>query len=364
MGSVVSLRQTSTSGVGFGSSQVQLGIGRFPQANLHGGTGIRFISCPAHYHRSLVAPLQIYVLTRGDQVEQAPELNLDPSRYVVHQSAVLGDALDWLQSHPELPDCLVVDSQVWQQALRPALIQLGLMLPVVILIGEPESEPKNASGEDAEAARREPAAATNAVPVDGAEPYPGAVIYHAVEAMPQLERVIQNAIEEFVRLSEASKAAATASAADLSENPSDSPDNSLSAQQHRLTEKLKARLGYLGVYYKRSPSSFLRNMNPDDRAAFLSQLKADYRMIILGYFAKDPKINLNQLIDDLVDQAFMADISVAHIVEIHMQLMDSFAKQLKLEGRSEEILLDYRLTLIDIIAHLCEMYRRSIPRQP
>ena len=47
-----------------------------------------------------------------------------------------------------------------------------------------------------------------------------------------------------------------------------------------------------------------------------------------------------------------------------MQLMDGFAKQLKLEGRSEEILLDYRLTLIDVIAHLCEMYRRSIPRQP
>jgi circadian clock protein KaiA len=26
--------------------------------------------------------------------------------------------------------------------------------------------------------------------------------------------------------------------------------------------------------------------------------------------------------------------------------------------------LDYRLTLIDTIAHLCEMYRRSIPREP
>lgn len=46
-----------------------------------------------------------------------------------------------------------------------------------------------------------------------------------------------------------------------------------------------------------------------------------------------------------------------------MDLMDEFAKQLKLEGRSEEILLDYRLTLIDTIAHLCEMYRRSIPRE-
>ena len=105
-------------------------------------------------------------------------------------------------------------------------------------------------------------------------------------------------------------------------------------------------------------------MSLDDRTTFLAQLKADYRVIILGYFAKDHKINLNQLIDDFVDQAFMADISVAQIVEIHMQLMDGFAKQLKLEGRSEEILLDYRLTLIDVIAHLCEMYRRSIPRQP
>jgi circadian clock protein KaiA len=46
-----------------------------------------------------------------------------------------------------------------------------------------------------------------------------------------------------------------------------------------------------------------------------------------------------------------------------MELMDALATQLKLEGRSEEILLDYRLTLIDIIAHLCEMYRRSIPRE-
>ena len=46
-----------------------------------------------------------------------------------------------------------------------------------------------------------------------------------------------------------------------------------------------------------------------------------------------------------------------------MDLMDEFAKQLQLENRSEEILLDYRLTLIDIIAHLCEMYRRSIPRE-
>jgi circadian clock protein KaiA len=46
-----------------------------------------------------------------------------------------------------------------------------------------------------------------------------------------------------------------------------------------------------------------------------------------------------------------------------MELMEEFSKQLKLEGWSEDILLDYRLTLIDVIAHLCEMYRRSVPRE-
>ncbi|TVQ09215.1 MAG: circadian clock protein KaiA [Leptolyngbya sp. DLM2.Bin27] len=226
-------------------------------------------------------------------------------------------------------------------------MQLELMLPVVVLIGKA-----------ATAASGQPQA--NAVPIGGAESaYPGAVVHCDIGAWSQLERVIQDAIQEFIRLSNSSQVEPTADAVKQS-----APEDSLSAQQHRLTEKLKARLGYLGVYYKRSPNSFLRNMGADDRATFLSQLKASYRIIVLAYFAKDSKINLNQLIDDFVDQAFMADISVAHIVEIHMQLMDSFAKQLKLEGRSEEILLDYRLTLIDVIAHLCEMYRRSIPRQP
>ncbi|HSM83348.1 MAG TPA: circadian clock protein KaiA [Nodosilinea sp.] len=292
----------------------------------------------------MVAPFQIYILTRSDRVVQVPELNLDPSRYVVHQTTAPGDALTWLRGEAELPDCLVVDDQVWQHDLRPMLIQSELMLPVVVLLGEL-------------APAAAPPAKTSSVPMAQAEAYPGAVVHRAADALPQLDRVIQNAIEEFLRLPQAHQATPVASQA----GP---PPDSLNAQQHRLIEKLKARLGYLGVYYKRHPSSFLRNMSLDDRAAFLGQLKAEYRIIVLGYFAKDPKINLNQLIDDFVDQAFMADISVAQIVEIHMELMDSFAKQLKLEGRSEEILLDYRLTLIDVIAHLCEMYRRSIPREP
>lgn len=286
----------------------------------------------------MVSSLQIYYLTRGDQVKQAPDLNLDPSRYIVHSKTLVNDAVEWLQSRPDPPDCLVVDEQVWQETIRPAMQKLQLVLPIVVLVS------------DTEAIAR---------PLPQSDHYLGVVVHHSVEALAQADRAIQTAIQEFLRLP-GPKVAANPSPAEQSSSLAET----LSTQQHQLTEKLKARLGYLGVYYKRNPSQFLRHLSPEDRHALLEQLQVDYRKIVLTYFAKNVKLNLNQLIDDFVDQAFMADISVAQIVEIHMQLMDNFAKQLKLEGRSEEILLDYRLTLIDVIAHLCEMYRRSIPRQP
>lgn len=137
--------------------------------------------------------------------------------------------------------------------------------------------------------------------------------------------------------------------------------NFIVRQQRRLMDKLHERLGYLGVYYKRNPKNFLRNLSKADRQKLLEQLKSQYRQIVLSYFANDK--NLNNKIDEYVNTAFFGDIPVTRIVEIHMDLMDNFSKQLKLEGRSEDVLLDYRLTLIDTLAHLCEMYRRSIPRE-
>lgn len=70
--------------------------------------------------------------------------------------------------------------------------------------------------------------------------------------------------------------------------------------------------------------------------------------------------NTEGKIDKFINAVFCANIPVPQIIEIHMELIDEFSKQLKLEGRSDETLLDYRLTLIDILAHLCELYRRSL----
>jgi circadian clock protein KaiA len=138
-----------------------------------------------------------------------------------------------------------------------------------------------------------------------------------------------------------------------------SPDR-MHIQQQRLAEKLRERLGYMGVYYHRDPARFFRQLPPEEQQAMSLRLRGLYQAIILEYFHAPPVANAR--IDEFVALAFFGDISVAQVLELHMNLMDDFAKQLKLEGRNEEILLDYRITLIDVIAHLSEMYRRSIPR--
>lgn len=132
-------------------------------------------------------------------------------------------------------------------------------------------------------------------------------------------------------------------------------------QQQRLAEKLRDRLGYAGVYYHRNPDRFYRRLPQEEQKRMMQRLRGLYQAIILEYFQAPDKANIR--IDEFVALAFFGDIGASQLLELHMNLMDDFAKQLKLEGRSEEVLLDYRITLIDVIAHLSEMYRRSIPRE-
>ena len=62
-----------------------------------------------------------------------------------------------------------------------------------------------------------------------------------------------------------------------------------------------------------------------------------------------------------MNTAFFSDLPITRTVEIHVDLIDEFWKQLSLEGHKHDFLQDYRLALLDVMAHLCEMYRRSIP---
>lgn len=181
------------------------------------------------------------------------------------------------------------------------------------------------------------------------------IIYHQAELflyprqLGEINSYINLAITKFISLAPGAK----------SHQYFSQVETSLIAQQRRLTDKLKERLGYLGVYYKRNPNSFFRNLSLEEQQKLHRKLTQGYRQILLDYF--DENTQINQLIDELVDQAFFADISTSEILEIHMELIDDFSHQLKIEGRKDDILLDYRLPLIDVISHLCEMYRRSIP---
>lgn len=261
------------------------------------------------------------------------EQRLPSDRFILGIGTTPEENLGHLRDRGNPIDCLVIEATLLGEWL-PCLAEAGILLPVVVVTsGEGDLHPWD-------------------------DLYHGGMVTLRRDDLDQLEAAIHQAIQQFLDLPAGSCALPT-----LPPDEAAVPQPELlSAQQDRLTDKLKARLGYLGVYYKRNPEYFLRNMSQVDRDTLLNQLRGDYRKIVLGYFSGDAKLNQN--IDTFVNQAFMADIAVSLIVEIHMDLMDEFSKQLKLEGRSEEILLDYRLTLIDVIAHLCEMYRRSIPREP
>ncbi|MEH2283274.1 MAG: KaiA family protein [Nostoc sp.] len=103
-----------------------------------------------------------------------------------------------------------------------------------------------------------------------------------------------------------------------------------------------------------------QEMTPAQRQGLLRQLKLDYSLILIEYFTTDQ--TLKDKIDKFINTIFYANIPVPQIIEIHMDVIEEFSHQLKLEGRSNETLLDYRLTLIDILAHLCELYRSSISK--
>lgn len=130
-------------------------------------------------------------------------------------------------------------------------------------------------------------------------------------------------------------------------------------QQNRI----KAYTGkYIYVFASHTQKSqqHFQEMTPVERQGLLRQLKSDYSLILINYFTTDK--TLKEQIDKFINTIFYANIPVPQIIEIHMEVIEEFSNQLKLEGRSNETLLDYRLTLIDILAHLCEIYRSSISK--
>ena len=117
-----------------------------------------------------------------------------------------------------------------------------------------------------------------------------------------------------------------------------------------LAQPVQARVG---------GRALLGRLGDAERRELLESLERTYRDLLLSYF-RDPAA-ANQALESFVNTAFFSDLPITNTVEIHMNLIDEFSKQLKLEGHRVDFLQDYRLALLDVMAHLCEMYRRSIP---
>ena len=274
--------------------------------------------------------LAIFIFSGKPITQRFREL-LKGDRYCLKQVSEADELLDVAQREPI--DCLIIASDSTIVGLFNRLYEREILLPTIII----ESADTN-QGKSSEAAT---------------------CLYHSGEVRlleTEIEAIaasIDRAIAQFLHLEPSCNIPTSAV-------PATRQSQSLIQQQHRLSQKLKERLGYLGVYYQREPQKFYRNLQPYQKKELLSQLKIEYRHIILDYFSQDSQ---NNQIDQFVNQAFFADLAISQVLEMHMELMDEFSQQLKLEGRSEEILLDYRLTLIDVVAHLGEMYRRSIPKE-
>ncbi|MGK7918160.1 MAG: circadian clock protein KaiA [Prochloraceae cyanobacterium] len=309
-------------------------------------------------HNPLSSRLSICIFVCDPKLAQSLVQLLSDERYSLNQVQAPHELLNYVEQHKEQIDCLVLLNDPSLLPLLHQLYEQGTLLPVIFIEHQTRSEHK----EDQSRSQESQQAQTESVLAGENANY----IYHTGEVRllsTQLEEIascIDQAITQFLHLGP--NCSISEQLTNYRESKQiQSQQTFLLLQQRRLAEKLKERLGYLGVYYNRNHQYFYRNLSKEEKKELLEQLNREYRQIIINYFSDDGTIN--QTIDQFVNRAFFADISVSQILEMHMELMDEFAQQLKLEGRSEEILLDYRLALIDIIAHLCEMYRRSIPRE-
>jgi len=249
---------------------------------------------------------------------------LKGGRYELDDLGSQSDPLAELERRREAFDVVLLQQGAFPRHQFEALIRKGLMLPAVV-VGD----------------------------VSGRLDYHEAEIHLPGDQLEQLTYSIDAAVSRVLRrgLSAASNGAEAAS---VGKAGSPAP-----SERWRLPNRLRERLGYLGVFYKRDPSRYLRHLAPQERQELLASLERTYRDLLISYF-RDPAA-ANQALESFVHTAFFSDLPITKAVEIHMNLIDSFWKQLKLEGHKNDFLQDYRLALLDVMAHLCEMYRRSVP---
>lgn len=264
--------------------------------------------------------LTIACLVRDQRLQEACRIWLRDRAVTLEFLDCSRDPVDQLEQRRDAIDAVLLERNLLDPTSAQVLRQRGLQLPTVV-IG----------------------------PLTGEIDYHPGELHLPQDQLEQLRYSIDAAIASFLRegLEEGN------AAAPVTGEPTEG------SERWKLVNRLKGRLGYLGVFYKRDPARFLRSLPETEREELMRSLERTYRDLLLSYF-RDPAA-ANQALESFVNTAFFCDLPVTKTVEIHINLIDRFSKQLKLEGHKSDFLQDYRLALIDVMAHLCEMYRRSLP---
>jgi circadian clock protein KaiA len=273
--------------------------------------------------------LSIALLVKTQDLVTACRSWLPSNRYTTVDLGLTADVKDFqaaLEQKREAVDAVVIEQSLLEPELRQSLLDAGLLFPAVV-VGE----------------------------VMGRVDYHPEEVHLPVDQIEQLGYNVDAAISRFLRQGQKEERQAEGQALNVQGGVA------VESSAWRLTSRLQERLGYLGVFYKRDPSRSLSNLPPDEQEELLKSLERTYRDLLLSYF-RDPAA-ANQALESFVNTAFFADLPITLAVEIHMNLIDDFWKKLRLEGHKNDFLQDYRLALLDVMAHLCEMYRRSIPTE-
>ncbi len=131
--------------------------------------------------------------------------------------------------------------------------------------------------------------------------------------------------------------------------------NVLRKNKNILNSRLTERFGCSNIYRNKKCPKIFDSLSEFEQKQLLKNLKAEYSLIFFDYFAS--KDSINTKIEEFLREAFDISLPINKIVEIHLELIDNLERQLVFEGLHVEYLSDFRLTLIDVIAHLGELYR-------
>ena len=189
--------------------------------------------------------LRICLFAEDKQLISAVEKSLDAESYSVVIVESIEELLGLTEGNEEKIDCLFLTDKPASRSILSQLQKLGILLPIAIASWDKNSILENTT------------------------------LYHPAEVKFELgesEKIstkINLALTKFLNLTPHSKEELEIAKSITKESAETS--HIITLQQRRLTDKLKERLGYLGVYYKRNSRDFYRNLKPEAQKKFLKK---------------------------------------------------------------------------------------------